>query len=138
MSEKKFFVDIETREKIYANKNQRIGTICNEGLAISYQPYHDGGLIISAGTATSEGVKAVRIATYQKVIATLKKIDKGLKFYEVYNDIETHNIVFNCTRPATIAINAPDSITTESKSHKAGKLYGQIAFALKRTKALKL
>ena len=143
MTEKKFFVDIKTGEKIYANKNQRVGTLCNESLAISYQPYHDGGLIISAGKATTEGVKAVRIATYKQVIATLKKIDKGLKFYEVYNDLTTHDIVFNCTRPATVAINAPDNVTTESKSHKNknGETVYSNRFCFKKNKsaeALKL
>ena len=137
MTEKKFFVDIETGEKIFANKNQRVGTICNEGLAISYQPYNDGGLIISAGRATAEGVKAVKVATYNKVIATLKKIDKGLKFFEVYNDITTHDIVFNCTRPTTIAINAPDSLTTESKSYKKknGETIWNNRFCFKKNKS---
>ena len=137
MNAKKFFVDIKTGEKIYANKNQRIGTVCNEGLAISYQPYHDGGLIISAGKASAEGVKAIRVATHKKVITTLKKIDKGLKFFEVYNDLETHDIIFNCTRPATIAINAPDSITTESKSHKNknGETIWNNRFCFKKNKS---
>ena len=138
MREKKFFVDIETDKKIYANKNQRIGTMCNEGLAISYQPFDGGGLIISKSQATSEGVKAVRVATYQKVITTLKKIDKGVKFFDVYNDIVTHDIVFNCTRPATVAINAPDSITTESKSHKlkSGEIVWSNRFCFKKNKSM--
>ena len=137
MSKKKFFVDIETGEKIYANKNQRIGTLCNAGLALSYQPYHDGGLIISAGKASAEGVKAVRIATYNKVITTLKKIDKGLKFYEVYNDLSNHRINFTCSRPATIAISAPDSITTESKCHKLknGQIIWNNRFCFKKNKS---
>ena len=137
MSEKKFFIDIETEKKIYANKNQRIGTKCNEGLDISYQPFNDGGLIISAGQASVEGVKAVRVATYKQVIATLKKIDKGLKFFEVYNDLETHKIIFNCTRPATVAINAPDNVTTESKSHKlkSGKVVWSNRFCFKKNKS---
>ena len=137
MTEKKFFIDIETDKRIYANKNQRIGTVCNEGLAISWQPFNDGGLIISNGKASAEGVKAVRVATYNKVIATLKKIDKGLKFFEVYNDITTHDIVFNCTRPATIAISAPDSITTESKSHKlkSGEIVWSNRFCFKKNKS---
>lgn len=137
MSEKKFFIDIETGEKIYANKNQRIGTICNEGLAISYQPFNGGGLIVSAGRATAEGVKAIRVATFKEVIATLKKIDKGVKFFEVYNDLENHNIIFNCTRPATIAINAPDSVTTESKSHKLknGETVYSNRFCFKKNKS---
>lgn len=138
MSNKKFFVDIETGEKIYANANQRIGTKCNEGLAISYQPFDDGGLIISAGKASAEGVKAVRVATHKKVIATLKKIDKGVKFFDVYNDIVTHDIVFNCTRPATVAINAFDSITTESKSHKlkSGEIVWSNRFCFKKNKSM--
>ena len=143
MSEKKFFVDIKTGEKIYANKNQRVGTLCNEGLAISYQPFDDGGLIISEGKATTEGVKAVRIATYKQVIATLKKIDKGIKFFEVYNDLVNHQINFICSRPATVAINAPDNVTTESKSHKlkSGKVVWSNRFCFKKNKsaeALKL
>ena len=137
MAEKKFFIDIETGGKIYANKNQRIGTLCNAGLAISYQPHSDGGLIISAGKATTEGVKAVRVATYQKVITTLKKIDRGLKFFEVYNDLVNHQINFVCTRPATIAINAPDSITTESKSYKKknGETVYSNRFCFKKNKS---
>ena len=138
MTEKKFFIDIETGEKIYANANQRIGTICNEGLAISYQPYHDGGLIISAGKATAEGVKAVKVATYNNVIATLKKIDKGVKFFEVYNDLSNHQINFICSRPATVAINAPDSLTTESKSHKLknGETVWSNRFTFKKNKSM--
>lgn len=137
MTEKKFFIDIETGEKIYANANQRIGTKCNEGLAISYQPFNDGGLIISAGKATTEGIKAIRVATYNKVIATLKKIDKGLKFFEVYNDLVNHQINFICSRPATIAINAPDNITTESKSHKlkSGEIIWSNRFCFKKNKS---
>ena len=137
MKQQKFFIDIETGDRIYANKNQRVGTICNEGLAISYQPFNDGGLIISNGKATAEGVKAVRIATYKQVIATLKKIDKGLKFFEVYNDLESHNIIFNCTRPATVAINAPDSLTTESKSYKKknGETIWNNRFCFKKNKS---
>ncbi len=138
MTGKKFFVDIETGEKIYANANQRIGTKCNEGLAISYQPFSSGGLIVSNGKATVEGVKAVKVATYQKVIATLKKIDKGVKFFDVYNDLETHDIVFNCTRPATVAINAHDSVTTESKSHKlkSGKVVWSNRMCFKKNKSM--
>lgn len=137
MTEKKFFINIETGEKIYANKNQRIGTICNEGLAISYQPFDDGGLIISAGKATAEGVKAVRVATHKKVIATLKKIDKGLKFFEVYNDLVNHQINFTCSRPATVAISAPDSLTTESKAHKlkSGEIVWSNRFCFKKNKS---
>ena len=137
MSEKKFFIDIETGEKIYANKNQRIGTVCNEGLAISYQPFDDGGLIISAGKASAEGVKSVRVATFKEVITTLKKIDKGLKFFEVYNDLVNHHINFVCSRPATVAINAPDNITTESKSHKLanGEIVYSNRFCFKKNKS---
>lgn len=137
MKQQKFFINIETGEKIPANKNQRIGTICNGGLAISYQPFDGGGLIISAGRATAEGVKAIRVATFKEVIAILKKIDKGMKFFEVYNDLENHNIIFNCTRPATIAINAPDSVTTESKSHKLknGETIWNNRFCFKKNKS---
>lgn len=138
MKEKKFFIDIKTGEKIYANANQRIGTLCNAGLAISYQPFDDGGLIISNGKASAEGVKAVRVATHKKVIATLKKIDKGLKFFEVYNDLVNHQINFICSRPATIAISAPDSLTTESKSHKLknGETVWTNRFTFKKNKSI--
>ena len=137
MNAKKFFINLETGEKIYANKNQRIGTLCNAGLAISYQPFDDGGLIISNGKATAEGVKAVRIATYNNVITTLKKIDKGLKFYEVFNDLVNHKINFVCSRPATVAINAPDSVTTESKCHKLknGETVWSNRFTFKKNKS---
>lgn len=137
MSEKKFFINIETGEKIYANKNQRIGTICNEGLAISYQPFNDGGLIISAGQASAEGVKSVRVATFKEVITTLKKINRGVKFFEVFNDLVNHQINFVCSRPATIAINAPDSVTTESKSHKlkSGEIVWSNRFCFKKNKS---
>lgn len=137
MNEKKFFIDIKTGEKIYANANQRIGTKCNKGLAISYQPFSVGGLIISAGQASAKGVKAIRIATYNKVISTLKKIDKGVKFFEVFNDLINHQINFVCSRPATVAISAPDSVTTESKSHKlkSGEIVWSNRFCFKKNKS---
>lgn len=135
-SEKKFFIDVETHQKIFVNANQRVGTKTNEGLYISLQPFNDGGLIVSAGRADANGVKAVKVATWNKVVTTLKKIDKSIKFVEVVVNTTTHKIDFIVNRPATVAINAGDCLTTESKAHKKnGKLIWSNRLCFKKNKS---
>ena len=113
MNEKKFFINIETGEKIYANKNQRIGTMTDAGAALSYQPGY--GLVVSDGQATPEGVYCKIVATEKQLNSDLKKICKGIKFVLVTVDLPNHCIKFTILRPATILKLAADCLTTESK-----------------------